>query len=165
MLQSPDSQSARQQLRLEWRDRCRAQLPNYGDWLRGTDEALWCEVLTLQPRLRLPWCYDAQQEAEGDVWECGSVWLHCFAVPNGAVYSANVHRDLEVALDGLHQGPPRAAQYTLLVAPDGMHYDTRRLGGDHQLTAGTTGKRFTLSVRRGPRPGTKVLLAIAWDKP
>jgi hypothetical protein len=43
-----------------------------------------------------------------------------------------------------------------------MAYDRRRLGGDHHVAA-PSGRRFTLSVRKGKREGALVLLAIAWS--
>jgi hypothetical protein len=42
-----------------------------------------------------------------------------------------------------------------------MSYDPNRLGGDHLCTA-PSGRRFTLSVRRGEQPNSALLLAIAW---
>jgi hypothetical protein len=152
-------------LRLEWRGpTARRQLPGYGDWLRGSPEPLWCDVITLAPRLRLPWAYTPEQEEEGDVWECGAVWLHSAAAPNGAVYTADLHEDLRQALEGLRSNV-KAAKHTLLVNPAGLPYDQKRLGGDHQVVASGSRRRFTLSVRAtaGREPlQRKLLLAIAW---
>lgn len=117
--------------------------------------------MSLAPRLRLPWVYTPAQEEEGDVWECGAVWLHSAAHANGAVYTADVHEDLLRALTQLRDNVA-SAKHTLLVTPDGMEYDRHRLGGDHQVTT-AGGRRFTLSVRRGEQPGQKLLLAIAWN--
>ena len=145
-----------------WRDEnARKRLHGYPDWLRGTPDALWCDVVSVRPRLRLPWRFTPEQADEGDVWECGAVWLHSARVPNGEVYSAAVQTDLMRALDVLKQDVDRA-QYTLLVTPNGMPYDPNRLGGDHQIREPQSGRRFTLSVRRGARPHTKILLAIDW---
>jgi hypothetical protein len=146
----------------DWRDdTARAKLHGYADWLRGTADALWCDVVTLAPRMAFPWRYTAQQASAGTVWECGAVWLHCAGVPNGEVYPASVHADLRDVLNTL-KTRPETARYTLLVAPEGMAYDRRRLGGDHHVAA-PSGRRFTLSVRKGKREGDLVLLAIAWS--
>ncbi len=155
-----DAEDAMAPLRLEWRGpTARRQLPGYGDWLRGSAEPLWCDVMTLAPRIRLPWAYTQEQEEEGDVWECGAVWLHSAALPNGTVYTADLHEDLRQALEML-RGNITAAKYTLLVDPGGMSYDQKRLGGDHQVVA--SGRRFTLSVRLEETSRRKLLLAIAW---
>jgi hypothetical protein len=147
---------------MSWRDEtARMKLHGYADWLRNTPDALWCDVVTVSPRIRLPWHYTPEQEIDGNVWECGAVWLHCAGLPNGEVYSADVIDDLRLALETLKQDVEKA-RYTLLVNPDGMAYDPMRLGGDHQVRVPASGRRFTLSVRRGSRHGSKVMLAIDW---
>jgi hypothetical protein len=147
----------RQPLVLVWRDNARRQL-------EGTPlgDGLWCDVLSIQPRLRLKWWYTEAQAEEGDVWECSAVWLHCPSVPNGTVYPEYLHRDLQAALRRI-QEEPESSRYTLLVAQEGMSYDPMRLGGDHHVQVhGTDGRRFTFSVRRAAGRQTKVLLALAW---
>ena len=138
---------------LEWRDRIRRLLPR--------QELMWCDVLTLTPRLRLRWWYTEEQYTEGDVWECGTVWLHCAHLANGTVYSADVHRDLEEALRVIASDPAKA-RYTLLVSPDGMSYDTTCLGGNHHVNL-PNGRRFIFTVRRGVGRYHKVLLALCWN--
>jgi hypothetical protein len=150
---------AKKNIELVWRDGCRRQLPMYdADFIRGTQQKLWCHVVTLSPRIRLPWQYTSDQVDEGDVWECGAVWLHVANLPNGQVYTHSVFEELTEALNILHANVD-AARYRLLISPDGMNYDVNRLGGDHQITI-SNGRHFTLSVRK--HASTKVLLAIAW---
>jgi hypothetical protein len=115
-----------------------------------------CEVVTIEPPLRLPWRYTPEQEETGDVWELETAWLHSAAADED---HAAVREDLRNALDDMD---PESARHTLLVDPDGMFYDRNRFGGDHQVLEPRSGRRFTLSVRRGPRKGTKILLAIDW---
>ena len=137
-------------------------LHGYTDWLRNTQDALMCEVFKIAPRIPLPWRYQRDIGFDRDVWECGTVWLHSAISPNGSSneYPGTLQADLQAALQVLKH-EPKAARFTLLVNPDGMSYDPRRLGGDHQVRA-PSGRCFTLSVRRGARPREKVLLAIEW---
>lgn len=126
------------------------------------NEALWCEVSGLTPKLRLPWAYTAAQEIARDIWECSAVWLHAANLPNGQVYAQNLYDDLREIINTL-AGAKRSAQHTLLVSHDGLEYDRGRLGGDHHMCA-TSGRHFTLSVRLHPTvPDGKVLLAVAWN--
>ena len=150
-------------IRLEWRDRARKQTPRPERHLHGNEQRLWCDVLTLAPRLRLRWSHTEEQAEEGDVWECGAVWVHCAYLENGDMsgYTADVHRDLEAALNVIASDPIKA-RYTLLVTPDGMSYDATRLGGDHQVNL-TNGRCFTFSVRRGAARGHKMLMALCWN--
>ena len=137
----------------------RKELPMYRDWIRGTDCKLWCDVITMTPRLRIPWKYNEDQEMEGDVWECGAVWIHCATCENGEIYQASLHEELREAVNILNANIERA-QYTLLVNPDGMYYDANRLGGDHDVKI-STGRHFVFSVRVDDRR-RKHLLAIAF---
>eukprot|EP00955_Chlamydomonas_euryale_P104484 365570-Chlamydomonas_euryale.AAC.2 len=156
--------STRKPAHIIWRDEnARKQLPGYTDWLRNTPDALWCDVISVKPRIRLPWRYTLEQEEEGDVWECGAVWLHSACRANGEVYTAELHNELRQALDILNENID-AAKKTLLVDPNGMFYDARRLGGDHQVYLPQSGRRFTFSVRRGTRTNNKLLLAIDWGR-
>jgi len=72
----------------------------------------------------------------------------------------DIFADLEEAVNTL-VGDPEITRYTLLVSPDGLFYDTNRLGGDHHIRT-KSGRRFILSVRRGVRNDDKILLAIAY---
>ena len=65
-------------------------------------------------------------------------------MPNGTVYPASVHAELQEALQAL-QARPEAARFSLLVAPEGMSYDPGRLGGDPLVRVGS-GRNFTLLV-------------------
>jgi hypothetical protein len=142
-------------------DATRRVLPRYEkDFIRDSFGGLWCDVMTLTPSIRLPWHYTPAQASKGDVWECGAVWLHDASLPNGSMYTTAIYQDLCDVLSTLKDNPERA-QYTLLVNPDGLEYDRNRLGGDHHATA-ASGRRFTLSVRRGVSELENVLLAIAW---
>jgi hypothetical protein len=112
------------------------------------------------PTIRLPWRYTPEQERKGDVWECGAVRL----IRRGKeeVNANEWDCDLAKALDVL-RGDVDAARYTLLVNPEGMSYDATRFGGDHQIRVPGSGRRFTLSVRRGRTEGAgMVLVAIDW---
>lgn len=98
-----------------WRgENARKKLPGYTDWLRDTQHALWCDVVTVQPRIILPWRYTREQEENGTIWECGAAWLHSAVAPNGEIYSAALHNELRVALDILKDDVDKA-RYTLLV--------------------------------------------------
>jgi hypothetical protein len=119
-----------------------------------------CEVFKVTPRIPLPWRYTPDEGFDRNVWECGTVWLHSALSPNGNDYPETLTADLQEALQVLKH-EPKAARFTLLVNPDGMSYDPRRMGGDHQVRA-PSGRCFTLSVRRGIRPREMVLLAIGW---
>lgn len=140
-------------------------LPGYTNWLRGTQDALACDVLPIDPCISLPWHYTPEQAMGGDAWECGAVWLHsayacaCACACTSHASRAEVLGDLRTALEVLRQDVGKA-QYTLLVNPAGMPYDPRRLGGDHQIRAAKTGRVFTFSVRR--TTDKVVLLAIDW---
>ena len=138
----------------------RRKLLFYRDFLRGTDESLWCDVINLTPCLNLYWNYT--RDAIGLKWECPSVWLHSAAHGNGDVYTASLYEDLRDALNHLAQHKDEeAVRYSLLVSSNGMSYDANRLGGDYQVTT-TSGRFFTFSVRRGSG-NRKLLLAIAWN--
>ena len=143
------------------------QLPNYKDWLRGTDLQLWCAKVTLASSLRLPWKYTAAMAAEGHVWECTAVWVHSAFLPNDACQaSASASASASVsavreAVDVISSDVDRA-RYTLLVDPEGLFFDRRRLGGDHQVNLPTR-PRITFSVRRGEADSDHVLLAIVWE--
>ena len=138
----------------------RRKLPNYTDWLRGTQEQLWCDVVTIKPALQLPWAYDAIRVMTYDAWACSKVWLHSAALSNGAPYAGPLFSDLEAAINIIAQDKP-SVQYSLLVRPAGMMYDTRRFGGDHHVRL-PNGRMFTFSVRRGD-DGGQLLLALAWN--
>jgi hypothetical protein len=133
----------------------RRKLPRYTDWIRNTTQQLWCDVLSLTPRLRLPWQYTDEQEDEGDVWECKAVWLHHSGMSNGSVYTADMHRDLQEAINMI----PGRAQHILLVDPDGMFYDRNRLGGDLHIRV-SSGRMFAFSVRREMGQHQKLLFAL-----
>jgi len=135
-------------------------LHGYTDWLRNTSTPLMCEVFKVTPRIPLPWQYEPDAGFDRHVWECGTVWMHSVLWPNGAEYPAALREELQAALQVLKH-EPKAARFTLLVNPDGMSYDLKRLGGDHQVRA-PSGRCFTLSVRRGSGPREMVLLAIDW---
>ena len=137
-------------------------LHGYTDWLRDTPDALMCEVFKVAPRIPFPWRYTKSSDEGFDrhVWECGTVWLHSALSPNNSEYPATLHADLQEALQVLKH-EPKAARFTLLENPEGMSYDPRRLGGDHQVRA-PSGRCFTLSVRRGSTRREMVLLAIDW---
>ena len=161
-MKTDSNDSPIQRIRLQLHARQHDVLPNYKDWLRASDEPLWCSVLELQPCLTLPWAYAAEQIAKGDVWECHEVWLHCAGAPNGHVSFSTICDELEDAINMINADID-SVQYTLLVRPDGMEYDPRRLGGDHQVQCQTGRKRrFTFSVRKGVAQGASILLAIAW---
>ncbi len=140
---------------LEWTDTARRQLPRCADWIRHTPEQLWCDVLSLTPRLRIPWCYADNPEYVQDVWECRAVWLHHAGMPNGAAYTAGLHRDLQEAVNAI----PSRAQRTLLIDPVGMHDDANRLGDDLRIQV-SSGRVFAFSVRRGMGQHQKLLLAL-----
>ena len=94
---------------------------------------------------------------------CESVWLHAAWLPNWRLLQGpetDIFADLEEAVNTL-VGDPEITRYTLLVSPDGLFYDTNRLGGDHHIRT-KSGRRFILSVRRGVRNDDKILLAIAY---
>ena len=102
------------------------------------------------------------------MWECTAVWVHCAYLPNAEVCPASDSANASSALDVIGRYV-ESAQYTLLVNPDGMNYDPRRFGGDHQVNL-PDGRRMTFSVRRGQNGGVdndgydhKILLAIVWD--
>jgi hypothetical protein len=98
----------------EWRDRSR-QRANIKDFIRSQDDDLWCDVVTIKPKLRLPWAYNDEQEEEGDVWECSAVWLHHGGLPNGHVYDAVLHEDLRIAINALNLTLPNGRMFTLSV--------------------------------------------------
>lgn len=140
----------------------RRQLPFYCDFLRGAHVPLWCDVIPLTPHLDMYWRYTEEQAASGQRWECPAVWLHSAAHDNGAVYVAALYQDLHAAVNQLAQSKGSdAVRYSLLVDPEGMQYDDKRLGGDFHITA-PSGRKFTFSVRRDSGGG-KLLLAIAWN--
>ena len=148
-------------LDLLWHEKHKHKLPRYSDWLRGTNEQLWCSVATIQPPLILPWRYTDEQKRLGQTWICDAVWLHDAATENGSEEStALLFDDLQVAINQLAQNK-QSAEYTLLVNPSGMEYDARRLGGDHQIRI-PSGRIFTFSVRRGHEMDDKILLALSW---
>lgn len=142
--------------------RSRRQLPFYTDFLRGTSDHLICDVIQLEPRLRLPWCYSVEQVREGDVWMCPTIWLHHKPSPNGSVVQIpTLYEDLRIAVNQLAQTKTTdTVKYSLLVAKNGMWYDRNRLGGDCLVTV-PSGRHFTFSVRRDERD-CKLLLALAW---
>lgn len=144
--------------------RARRQLPHYSDFLRGTLDALWCDVIPLTTRLSLYWRYTMQQEQAAEKWECPTVWLHSRAYPNGAMYQEfSLCEDLRDCINQLaQQKSSDLVQYSLLVNQQGMAYDVNRLGGDCNLSA-ASGRRFTFSVRRDSVANRKILLAIAWE--
>lgn len=148
-------------LAFETRNATQHFLPRYTDWLRGSSDPLCCDVFNLPTRLRLPWRYTAEQRAAGRVWLCGSVWLHSNAHANGTVYTHGLVTDLQDAVNVLAQDKD-VLQYSLLVAEDGMSYDTKRFGGDHQVKL-ANGRMFTFSVRRNTEAQEMLLLAIAWN--
>jgi hypothetical protein len=133
-----------------------SKLPNYNNFVRSTNDPLWCNVFTLSPKLCLPWNY---YEYNGDIWECSSIWVHCANQANGAVHTQSIIDDVCDVINDINQNIS-SVQYTLLVNPDGMFYDKNRLCGDHHVTK--NGKKYTFSVRRGERKGSKILLAIVW---
>ena len=138
-------------------------LPRYTDWLRGTHRELWCEVMSIQPELNMKWRYKEQQEEIMQPWRCAAVWLHAAWLPEWRVLQGTeveIFNELEDAINTL-VGNPESTRYTLLVNPNGLFYDTNRLGGDHHVTA-ASGRRFCFSVRRGIRDDDKILLAIAF---
>ena len=139
-------------------------LPRYTDWIRHNGGELRCEVFSVQPELVLNWRYTREQEGSMQPWRCGTVWLHAAWLPEWRVLQGEValetFRDLEEAIQTL-VGNPESTRYSLLVNPDGISYDRRRLGGDHHVTT-SSGKKFCFSVRRGVREEDKILLAIAF---
>ena len=136
----------------------------YTDWIRHNGGELRCEVISVQPELVLNWRYTREQEGSMQPWRCGTVWLHAAWLPEWRVLQGEValetFRDLEEAIQTL-VGNPESTRYSLLVNPDGISYDRRRLGGDHHVTT-RSGKKFCFSVRRGVREEEKILLAIAF---
>ena len=143
-------------------------LPHYStNWLlpegeREGEGGMMCEVFRVTPRIRLPWLYQDDQIRSFDrhVWECGTVWLHTHTSAPPFRSTAASQADLQAALQQL-KGSIASAQYTLLVDRDGMSYDRRRFGGDHQIRV-PSGRRFTLSVRRGLSSHSMILLVIDW---
>ena len=137
-------------------------LPGYTDWIRGTGRDMRCEVLSLRPELVLKWRYNRDLEESMQPWRCASVWLHAAWLPEWRVLQGEetkVFEELEDAIQTL-VGNPESTRYTLLVNPDGLFYDRRRLGGDHHVTTSTG--RNCFSVRRGVGEDEKILLAIAY---
>ena len=139
-------------------------LPGYTDWIRQNGGELRCEVLSVQPELVLKWRYTKEQEETMQTWRCGAVWLHAAWLPEWRVFQGEsetrIFRDLEDAVQTL-VGNPESTRYTLLVDPNGLFYDRRRLGGDHHCTT-STGRNFCFSVRRGVSEDDTILLAIAF---
>lgn len=140
----------------------RVPLLHYRDFLRGSEQHLRCDVIPIDPCLNMPWRYTEEQAVNAWTSEFPTVWLHSAAHPNGAVYDSPVYRDLRTAVNQLAQArDSELVRYSLLVSPEGMHYDDRRFGGDCPITT-PSGRMFTFSVRQGIGP-TRILLAIAWN--
>lgn len=139
-------------------------LPRYTDWIREKSGEMRCEVLSIQPDLVLNWRYTKEQEETMQPWRCSRVWLHAACLPEWRVLQGDmatrIFKDLQEAIETL-VGDPESTRYTLLVNPDGISYDRRRLGGDHHVTV-STGRKFCFSVRRGVREDDTILLAIVF---
>ena len=162
-LPSPEKDMLYRRIGYPLEPRPQRPLPRYTDWIRGTSGELWCEVLSIHPDLNLRWRYTDHQVDTMLPWRCESVWLHAAWLPNWRLLQGpetDILADLEEAVNTL-VGDPEITRYTLLVSPDGLFYDTNRLGGDHHIRT-KSGRRFILSVRRGVRNDDKILLAIAY---
>ena len=103
MMQETDDMQPQGHLGLEWRDRSQRVFLGSNDFIRQTENSLWCDVLTITPSLRLPWWYTEEQRAAGRVWSCGAVRLHSAAYPNGTIYPALLHASLEEAINVMAQ--------------------------------------------------------------
>ena len=128
-------------------------LPLYTDWLHNSDEPLLCELLTITPSLILPWIYNETQQKLKETCEFKEIWIH-------SVTLEYPESEIEEAIDIIRQNK-QAVQYKLLVSTDGMSYDSRRFGGDHQIKT-KSGRLFTFSVRKDNN-NDKLLFAIIWN--
>ena len=103
-LADPTSSKPQDPLALQWRERSRRRMPRGGrDWIRNRDEALWCDMISLSPALRLPWRYTKEQESSKRTWHCTAVWLHCAFMGNGehAQDDGTLYSDLLAVLNGI----------------------------------------------------------------
>lgn len=160
-------------LQLRWK--AQLLMPQYRSWLNHDTTSLWCDVYTISPPLKLPWCSDEAQQNVLRTWDCSEVWLHSRSLPNaerptgtgsGTSKGPCDPRCLREALNVIAQDKARA-QYTLLTAPEGLFFGKDRLGLDHIVQVHSSGallddsRRFTFSVRRKKGDTGKVLVAIA----
>ena len=145
---------AQGRLMIEFRGE-RKQMPRLRGWLRPGADRLWCNISSIEPRLRFK--YVDHVTFDDDMWECNAVWLHCLHLPNGSIYTASVFEMLKEAVNILSH-TPGAARYTLLDS----HDDAHRLGGAHLIL--TRGWSFVFYAMTGSRLGGKVLLAVARPK-
>ena len=134
-------------------------LPLYTNWLKASNDPLLCRILPMFPPLLLPWAYkkSTSYTVVDRVSEFSEIWIHTNSIEDDEI---STNRDIEEAIDAIRNNVS-CVQYSLLVSTDGMSYDTRRFGGDHQVKT-KSGRHLTFSVRRG-HDDNELLFVILWN--
>jgi hypothetical protein len=157
-----DPEAAKPQaVSLEWRDSMKERYLQgaknvYDD--DGKSDCL-CDVITINPPMRLPWRYTEHQAQEGKVWACDALWFldRRPRRQHGGEEIRQRYLVLEKAINRIAQNK-EGVRYSLLVNERGMCYSSARVGGDHHVSA--DGWNFTFSVRRHAETGDMCMLAV-----